>query len=104
MSNNHVSKSLRNNNLNISGIGRIKVSPQTSVLLSYSQPVLTYLNTAPWPNFGVGVEISTSTHAFQIFLSSAQGLIPQETVMYNNNNPYNGGILLGFNITRLWTF
>jgi hypothetical protein len=104
MSYNHYKGKSRNNNLNISGIGRIKVSPQTSILLSYSQPVLTYLNTAPWPNFGVGVEISTSTHAFQIFLSSAQGLIPQETVMYNNNNPYNGAILLGFNITRLWTF
>ena len=104
MSNNHVSNNMRNNNLNIAGIGRIKVSPQTSVLLSYSQPVLTYVNTAPWPNFGVGVEISTSTHAFQIFLTSAQGLIPQETVMNNNNNPYNGAILLGFNITRLWTF
>lgn len=104
MSNNHVNNSMRNNNLNIAGIGRIKVSPQTSVLLSYSQPILTYLNTAPWPNFGLGVEVSTSTHAFQIFLSAAQGLIPQETVMYNKNNPYNGAILLGFNITRLWTF
>jgi hypothetical protein len=104
MSNNHVKSSLRNDNLNIAGIGRIKVSPQTSIILSYSQPVLTYLNTAPWPNFGLGIEVSTSTHAFQIFLTSAQGLIPQETVMYNNNNPYNGAILLGFNITRLWTF
>jgi hypothetical protein len=102
MANNHVNYSLRNDNLNISGIGRIKVTPQTSIMLSYSQPVLTYLNTAPWPNFGVGVEISTSTHAFQIFLTSAQGMIPQQVIMYNNNNPYNGAILLGFNITRLW--
>ncbi len=103
MSNNHANGML-NDNLNISGIGRIKVSPQTSVMLSYSQPVFTYLNTAPWPNFGVGVEISTSTHAFQIFMTSATGLVPQETVMYNYNNPYNGYIILGFNITRLWTF
>ena len=104
MSNNHYKSKSRNNNLNISGIGRLKISPQTSILLSYSQPILTYLNTAPWPNVGFGVEISTSTHAFQIFLTSATGLIPQETVMYNGNNPYNGAILLGFNITRLWTF
>ena len=81
MSYNHYKGKSRNNNLNISGIGRLKITPQTSILLSYSQPILT----APWPNIGLGVEISTSTHAFQIFLSAAQGLIPQEIVMYNNN-------------------
>jgi hypothetical protein len=103
MDNNHVN-GMKNDNINISGIGRIKVSPQTSIMLSYSQPVMTYLNTPPWPNFGLGVEISTSTHAFQIFMTAANGLVPQETVMYNYNNFYNGAILLGFNITRLWTF
>jgi hypothetical protein len=103
MANNHVN-GMKNDNISLSGLGRIKVSPQTSVLLSYSQPIWTYTNTAPWPNFGVGVEISTSTHAFQVFLTAANGLVPQETVMYNYNNPYKGYILLGFNITRLWTF
>ena len=103
MANNHVN-GMYNDNINFSGLGRIKVSPQTSVLLSYSQSVWTYTNTAPWPNFGLGVEISTSTHAFQLFLTAANGLVPQQTAMYNYNNPYNGAILLGFNITRLWTF
>jgi hypothetical protein len=104
MRNNHVNPWFKNDNLDISGIGRLKVSPQTSIILSYSQPVLTYLNTPPWPDFGLGVEISTSTHAFQIFIAAAQGIVPQEVIMYNSNNPYNGAILIGFNITRLWTF
>lgn len=103
MDNNHVN-GMKNDNINIAGIGRLKISPQTSIIASYSQPLMTYLNTAPWPNCGLGVEISTSTHTFQIFLTAANGLVPQETVMYNHNNPYNGAILLGFNITRLWTF
>ncbi len=103
MNNNHVNGMI-NDNLNISGIGRIKISPQTSICLSYSQPVFTYLNTMPWPNFGLGVEISTSTHTFHVFLASAQGIVPQEIYMNNNNNPYNGAILIGFNMTRLWGF
>lgn len=103
MLNNHAN-GMYNDNLNIAGIGRLKVSPQSSLMLSYSQPVFTYLNTAPWPNFGLGWEVSTSTHCFQVFVTSANGLVPQETVMYNYNNPYNGFILFGFNITRLWTF
>ncbi len=101
--NNHVN-GMKNDNIDISGLGRLKLTPQTSIILSYSQPVLTYLNTAPWPNAGLGVEISTSTHTFQVFLTSANGLVPQETIMYNSNNPYKGAILLGFNISRLWTF
>jgi hypothetical protein len=96
--------SLYNDNLLLSGIGRVKVSPQTSIILSYSQSVFTYLNTVPWPNVGLGVEISTSTHAFQVFIEAAQGILPQEVAMFNNNNPYNGALLIGFNITRLWTF
>ena len=103
MQNNHVNGML-NDNLSISGLGRIKLSPQSSLLLSYSQPVWTYTNTAPWPNISIGWEVSTSTHAFQMYLTAANGLVPQQTLMYNYNNPYNGYILLGFNITRLWTF
>ena len=93
-----------NSNIQLSGIGRLKVSPQTSIIATYSQSLLTYTNTMPWPNAGLGVEISTSTHAFQIFLAAANGIVPQEVAFYNNNNPYNGAILIGFNMTRLWTF
>ena len=103
MQNNHVNGML-NDNVSFSGLGRIKLSPQSSILLSYSQPVWTYTNTSPWPNFGIGWEISTSTHAFQVYMTAANGLVPQYTLMYNDNNPYKGYILLGFNLTRLWTF
>jgi hypothetical protein len=103
MKDTHVN-SLYNDNLYLSGIGRVKISPQSSIMLSYSQSVFTYLNKMPWPNVGLGVEISTSTHAFQIYIAAAQRIIPQEIAMYNDNNPYNGALLIGFNITRLWTF
>ena len=94
-----------NNNVNLSFLGRLKVSPQSSLVLSYSFPLMTsYMNVAPWPNFGLGWEVSTSTHTFQVFLTAANGILPQEIAMYNPNNPFNGYILLGFNITRLWTF
>ncbi len=103
MKDTHVN-SLYNDNLYLSGIGRVKISPQSSIMLSYSQSVFTYLNKMPWPNVGLGIEISTSTHAFQIYIAAAQRIIPQEIAMYNDNNPYNGALLIGFNITRLWTF
>lgn len=117
---NQVDTLLKNDVLGVALLGRIKVSPQTSVILSYSWPfvfgydkpfILKYGQDAfykssmtPYGNANIGVEFSTSTHAFHIFLGAAQGIIPQEIYMYNQNNFWNGQIVLGFNMTRLWTF
>ncbi len=56
------------------------------------------------PNLSIGVEISTSTHDFQIYLASAQGILQQEDVMWNNHDFFNKGFMIGFNLTRLWNF
>jgi len=118
---NKVDTTSKNDVFSISVLGRIKVSPQTSVLIAYQQPfvvnydpafIIRYPNdwmtastkSTPYPNIELGVEISTSTHAFQIFIASAQGIVPQYIVQSNNNNFWNGGILIGLNITRLWGF
>ena len=113
--------SARNDALAFSLLGRIKVSPQSSIVLAYTQPiVLNYdpafivrdgynwmefpKNKAPYANFSLGWEVSTSTHAFHLYISAAQGILPSEVVMHNTNNFFNGFILVGFNLTRLWSF
>lgn len=112
---------VRNDAFAFSILGRFKVSPQSSITVSYLQPVIVNYdpafvvrypnswleipkNKAPYPNLSIGWEISTSTHAFHIYLSAAQGIVPSEIVMKNDNNFFNGYILLGFNLTRLWGF
>ncbi|MDZ7777135.1 MAG: DUF5777 family beta-barrel protein [Bacteroidales bacterium] len=62
------------------------------------------LNNKPEPNFGIGWEISTATHAFQIFVANGYGILNQDITMFNQNDYSDGGWLLGFNITRLWSF
>lgn len=117
---NKVDSLLKNDAIAISALARLKVSPQTSIVMSYEVPLVLgydtpfilkygqgafyYSSITPLPNFGLGVEIATSTHAFHIYLAAAQGIIPQEIVMYNRNNMFNGQIILGFNMTRLWNF
>ena len=108
-----------NDVIGITLLGRLKVSPQTSVVVSYSAPLVQgydkpfiipyprdwyYFNDQSKQNFNVGVEISTSTHTFHIFLGAAQGIIPQEIMRYNGNDFFKGEIILGFNMTRLWNF
>ena len=91
--------------------GRIKVSPQGSIIFNYDEPLkikeiseqLEWTN-HPKPNAAIGYEISTSTHAFQIFIGTANGLLPQDNIMWNQNDYKEQQFVIGFNITRLWGF
>lgn len=98
--------------------GRLKFSPQTSLMVAADFPLflqgISEHNSAfneannnsniAKPNLSIGFEISTSTHAFHIYLQSAQNILPQENMMWNQNDFFSKGILLGLNITRLWNF
>jgi len=90
---------------------RYKISPQTSLMASIDLPLQIkgiaeykeFIN-PPKPDICIGAEISTSTHAFHIFFSSSQGILPQEIMMNNQNDFFKRQFLLGLNITRLWNF
>ena len=94
--------------------GRIKVSPQGSVIFNYDMPLkikdISEQNEwndnfpASKPSLAVGYEVSTGTHAFQVFMSSTTSLIPQETMLWNQNEMDETGFAIGFVITRLWAF
>lgn len=91
--------------------GRFNFSPQSSVIFNYDLPLkiqqISEQREVPAyhsPNLSVGVEIATSTHAFQIFLGNSSGLLPQEIVMMNDNKISWDNMAFGFVITRLWNF
>lgn len=91
--------------------GRIKFSPQSSILFQYDQPLKIKsisehreFTKPSKPNLGIGWEIRTSTHAFHIYVSSADGLVPQHNAMFNQNDFTKGDMMFGFSITRLWSF
>lgn len=91
--------------------GRVNFSPQSSILIQYDVPLKikgitehrTFENPAK-PNLGIGWEIRTSTHAFHIYLSSSDGMIPQHNALYNSNDWTKKDLMVGFSITRLWSF
>jgi len=92
--------------------GRVKFSPQSSFIFQYDIPLnikgisehIDY--TAAEPNFGVGYEVATSTHAFQVFISTGDGILAQDNYLYNTNSVANGweDLMIGFTITRTWNF
>lgn len=91
--------------------GRVKFSPQSSFIFNYDIPLKIKdiseqreFVDPPKPNLACGLEVSTSTHAFQIYIGSSDGILPQEMMMYNQKDWKNKGLSFGFTITRLWFF
>jgi len=91
--------------------GRIKFSTQGSFIFNYDHPlkiqgISEQLNwdTHAKPNVSAGIEIFTYTHAFQLFVGTADGIIPQDIMVYNQKDWKDKGLAIGFTITRLWMF
>jgi hypothetical protein len=94
-------------------LGRVKFSPQSAVIINYDLPLeiegLKEWYEPTWPmkyNFGIGYEVATATHTFQVFVGSANNLVPQYNIMKNENEFFKStqNIFIGFNITRMWNF
>ncbi len=102
---NDVNSRKENDRLSIAFGGRYKVSPQTALICDVSAPI-TKLNDNKYniTGFSFGAEFSTSAHAFQIFITNFNGILPQYNYMKNTNDFFNGGALIGFNITRNYNF
>ena len=105
----------------ISFAGRYQFTPQSSVIVDFDLPFTTYgittiIESSPASvttltkyyskyNLGIGYEVATSSHQFQIFVCSANGIINQENRVFNTNDFFaKDGIIIGFNITRQWGF
>jgi hypothetical protein len=91
--------------------GRIKVSPQGSIIFNYDNPLKIKdiseqreWTNHPKPSVAFGYEVSTGTHAFQVFMASTTSLLPQDNIMWNQNEMDKTGFAIGFVITRLWGF
>jgi len=97
--------------IGLSFSGRYKISPQSAIIFNYDIPLdikSIYESSEPLnkpkPNLAIGWEISSGTHAFQIFVGTANTLSPQYNMMENQNDWTKGEMMFGFNITRIWNF
>lgn len=102
--NKKVQPKLYNDHYSMTCIGRYKISNQSSIIASYDQPITQHPMNNPHPNVGLGFEVSTGSHTFQIFAQNYQGIINQYSNMYNMNSFSDGQFLIGFNISRRWNY
>jgi len=99
---NLVKGNMENNLFAVAVGGKVKITPSTSLLIDYSQPITKYTSNSPKPGVGIGGEFSTGSHAFQLFITNYKGILPQQSYMNNQNDFFKGDFMIGFNITRLW--
>lgn len=95
-------KGLKHDMLAASFTGRYKFSPQAAAILTYSQPLTAREDEMPKPDLGVGVEISTGNHQFQVFAAAADAIINQEMKLYTERDFTKKDFIIGFNVTRQW--
>ena len=95
---------MKNDHLAIAVGGRYKITPKTSVIVNYDQPLTQHPMNNPHPNISLGLEMSTSGHQFQVFAGNYNAILPQNNNFLNQNDFTKGEFLIGFNITRLWNF
>ncbi|TNE55020.1 MAG: hypothetical protein EP344_13705 [Bacteroidetes bacterium] len=113
---------LNNDHFALAFGAQVKVTPTMAILLNVDQPLTKHTagnpSPNPNPNISFGLQMSTSSHAFQIFLGNYNSLVPQENNLYYRLSPdaeYNNDwgsywdtftkrFRIGFNVTRLWNF
>jgi hypothetical protein len=102
---NIVEKTKKHDHFAVALGAQVKMTDAMSFLLNIDQPITKHDVGNPNPNVSFGIQMATSSHAFQIFLGNSSLIIPQET-NYNNSRNYSDNFaenfLIGFNITRLW--
>ena len=94
----------KNGQISASALARYKISNVFGVIVEYDYPITEQELNTPEPNLSLGLELVTSSHAFQLFVGNFQSLVPQYNHSFNQNNFGDNEILVGFNITRLWNF
>lgn len=107
---NLVESFMENDRIAVAIGGRYKISSNTSIMFDYSQPITQWDDPDRpdvdfnLPGISLGVEFGTSGHAFQLFITNYNGIVPQKNYMFNQNDFFKGDFLIGFNITRKYDF
>lgn len=93
----------QNDSYGASALFRLKFSKRSAITAEYAYRANTYSNTTYYDSFGVGYEIETGGHVFQVHLTNSFGLVENQFLPYTDTQWNDAGIRLGFNVSRVFT-
>jgi hypothetical protein len=93
----------KNDALVLCGAARYKITQRVAVTAEYGWRVNEYSSTNNYDSFGVGVDIETGGHVFQMHITNSVGLTENQFLTRTTTKWGDGGIRLGFNISRVFS-
>lgn len=98
---NQVDQSIEKNDQFALGMGgRLKVTKSVALTTEYYYR-FNVMDTNPYYNsVGFGIDIETGGHVFQLVMTNTQGLNERAFITESTGKISNGGVHLGFNVTR----
>lgn len=88
--------------------GRFMITKRVGIIADYVYTISDFRSKYEprkyYDPFGLGVEVETGGHVFHITLTNARGIIENNYVPNTTENWGDGGMKLGFNISRVFQF
>lgn len=82
---------------------RYKFSKRQAITVEYGYRLNKYTDQKLYDSFGIGYDLETGGHVFQMHFTNSMGLTENQYFMYTKTTWENWGIRLGFNISRVFS-
>lgn len=92
----------KNDMYGVSGGVRYKFSKRSAITAEYAYRVSKYSDDPYYNSMGIGYEIETGGHVFQVHLTNSRGMIENQFLAHTDTKWTNAGIRIGFNISRVF--
>ena len=94
-----------NNDIYALGLsGRYKITRRMAITIEYYYQFNNNTTQENYNPLGLGIELETGGHVFQMVFSNSQGMIEKSFITETTGNFFDGDIHFGFNITRAFYF
>jgi hypothetical protein len=93
----------KNDCYGVAGVMRYKFTKRQAITAEYAYRINNYSNSSYYNSLGIGWEIETGGHVFQVHVTNSYGIADNQYLMFTNTQWNNMGVRLGFNISRVFT-
>lgn len=87
----------------VGAVTRFKFAKRQAITLEYGYRINKYSSDKYYDSFGIGYDLETGGHVFQLHITNSFGLTENQYFMYTNKSWSNWGVRLGFNISRVFS-
>ncbi|MEO8087612.1 MAG: DUF5777 family beta-barrel protein [Bacteroidota bacterium] len=93
----------KNDAYGVACVTRLKFTKRMAITFEYAYRINDYSQTKYYDSMGIGWEIETGGHVFQVHFINSFGLVENQFFAHTDTKWNNAGIRLGFNVSRVFT-